>query len=231
MKKIKIPGQNKIFFIIAITLLLVPGSMKGQNYSFGIFADPVISWFSSNSKETKNEGARPGFNFGVNFNWYFAENYSLSTGLNILNTGGRLYNTDTITMVFNNLSTEVLPGDPVVYRIQYISLPLGLKFESNQIGYIKIFTDLGFDLKYAIGGKADIPSESIEGEVAMNELNSANISYHILAGISYSLGGKTEFVFGLGLERLLFDITNDIPPQPEDKIKNNLLKFRLGLNF
>ncbi|MFN8240541.1 MAG: porin family protein [Bacteroidales bacterium] len=219
--------------VILVVMLLFTSMTRvwGQNIRFGIFADPVIGWFSSDTKETRNDGARAGFNFGFTFNKYFAENYSFSTGISILNAGGRIYNTDTITMVFNNFNTEVLPNRPVVYHIQYLAIPLGLKFESNQIGYTRFFVDLGLDPKFVIGGKVDIPSRDIDGETAMNELRRLNMSYHILAGAAYSLGGSTELVFGLGFEHNFFDVTADKLQQPKDRITHNLLKFRLGVNF
>jgi len=227
MKKIKVFGITA--FLIAG--LLVTSSVFPQEIRFGIFADPVIGWFSSDTRETSNEGARPGFNFGITFNRYFAKNYSFSSGISILNAGGRLVTSDTITMYFNNFNTEVPAGKSVVYKIQYINVPLGLKFESNQIGYVTFFSDVGLDPKVVIGGKVDIPSASVEGETAIKELNRMNLGYHIAAGISYSLGGTTEIVLGLGFEQNFIDITRDILPQPQDKISHNLLKFRLGINF
>jgi hypothetical protein len=223
---------NRIGSIIILTIFLVTGNLKAQNIRFGVFADPVISWFSTDTKETKNDGARAGFNFGFTYNKYFSKNYSFSTGISLLSAGGRLVNPDTaITMKFNNFSTPVLKGEPVVYRIQYISVPIGLKFESNQIGYITFFSDIGIDPKIAIGGKVDIPSAQIKGESAMKELKPFNLSYHVMAGIEYSLGGTTALVVGLGFENNFLDVTRDINQQPVDKVSHQIVKFRLGVNF
>jgi hypothetical protein len=224
----------RISLLSAILLIFPAARMAAQKkIGFGIFADPVISWFSSDTKETKNDGARAGFNFGLTFNSYFAPNYAFSTGLNILNAGGRLINntTDTLIMNFNNFSDSVMPGKAVTYKARYLTIPIGLKFKSNQIGYITFFTDIGIDPKFLIGGKVDIPSQDIEGETATNELNTFNMSYHIAAGIEYSLGGSTSMVFGLGFENNFLDVTKDLNNQPSDKIKMKMLKLRLGINF
>jgi hypothetical protein len=206
-------------------------AIQAQNIKFGVFADPLICWFSSDTKMTVNEGSRAGFNFGLTFNKYFAKNYSFSTGISIMNAGGNLHNTDTIVMVFNNFKTTVKPGEIVTYRIQYIDVPLGLKFESNQIGYLTFFTDIGLDPKFVIGGKVDIPSESIAKETATKEINPFTMSYHIMAGIQYSLGASTALVFGLGYENNFIDITKDLENQPSDRIRQNIIRFRLGVNF
>jgi hypothetical protein len=224
---------NRVSFLLLMILLIPSGRLNAQNISFGIFADPVISWFSTDIKATRNDGARPGFNFGFTFNRYFAKNYAFSTGISILNAGGRLINnsTDTLVMQFNNISAKVLPARPMVYKVQYLSIPLGLKFKSNQIGYITFFTDLGIDPKIVIGGKVDIPSLNIKGESALNELRRFNLSYHVMAGIEYSLGGSTAMVLGFGFDNNFLDVTKDIKNQPTDKVTHNILKFRIGLNF
>lgn len=222
---------NKATVLVMIFLFISVVKISAQDISFGIYADPIISWFSSDTKETKNEGARAGFSFGFTFNRYFAKNYSFSTGISILNAGGRIVNTDTVTMTFNNFDKVVPKNESVVYRIQYLVIPIGLKFESNQIGYLKFFADIGLDPKYVIGGKVDIPALDIKGESAANELKRLNLGYHITGGIEYSLGGTTSLILGLGYENTFLDITKEKNDQPVDRISQNILKFRIGVNF
>ena len=148
-----------------------------------------------------------------------------------MSAGGRLVSNDTTLMEFTNFKKTVLPGQSVIYKIQYLSIPVGLKLQTNQIGYVTFFSDLGLDPKIVIGGKADIPSLDIRGEKAMNELRMFNLSYHITAGIEYSLGGTTALVFGLNFDNNFLDITKDNKDQPKDKISHKLLSFRIGVNF
>lgn len=232
MRLRKTSNSHIIRFLCMLILLLVPGFIQAQQrISFGIHADPVIGWFGSDIRETKNDGARPGFNFGLTFNKYFTNNYAFSTGISLLNTGGRLVNTDTVVMEFTNFNSTVLPEKPVIYKIQYLAVPIGLKLQTNQIGYLTFFTDLGLDPKVVIGGKADINSLNISGEKAINELRIFNLSYHITAGIEYSLGGSTALVTGLSFENNFLDITKDNGDQLKDKVTQKLLSFRLGINF
>lgn len=202
-----------------------------QKITFGVHADPVVSWFSSDIKEVTNNGARAGINFGLNLNKYFSPNYSFSSGISIINAGGSLTSSETTTMDFTNFSSTIAPGEQVIYKIQYLAIPLGLKLQTNQIGYLTYFTDLGLDPKVVIGGKCDIPSLDIKGEKATNELNSFNLSYHITAGVEYSLGGTTALVFGLSFDNNFLDITTDNVNQLKDKIGHKLLSFRIGVNF
>ncbi|MBK9391715.1 MAG: PorT family protein [Bacteroidetes bacterium] len=202
-----------------------------KRISFGIHADPLVGWFTSeNKKVVLNEGARPGFNFGLTFNSYFTDNYAFSTGLSLITAGGKLIYNDTVTMALNS-AVKVLPGNDVIYSIKYLSIPVGLKFQSNQIGYITFFTDLGIDPKFVLGGKADIPLMEIKKESASAELKDFNLGYHVTAGIEYSLGGTTAMVLGLTFDSNFIDITQDTGDQPIDKILHKMLGFRLGVNF
>jgi hypothetical protein len=227
---LKMFNKRIMIFVFLITFVSC-GSVIAQKLRFGVFADPVISWFSSDTHNTESKGARTGFNFGLTYNKYFTDNYAFSTGINILNAGGQIVNSVPIEMEFKNMQASVLAGEAVIYKIQYLSVPVGLKFNTNQIGYVSFFTDLGLDPKVVIGGKADIPSLEIEGENAMEELNLFNLSYHITGGIEYSIGGTTALVFGIGFDNNFLDITKDNGSQPVDKISHKIIKFHLGVNF
>lgn len=230
----KLPGLMKIKITILAILMPLLANAQSDNperISFGLHFDPVISWFGSDIRQTMNDGARPGFNLGLTFNKYFGNNYAFSTGINIINAGGRLKSSDTTVMEFSNIEVAVLPQNPVIYKIQYLSIPIGLKFQTNEIGYVSYFANVGVDPKFTIGGKADIPSLDISGEKATGELKIFNMSWHITAGIEYSLGGSTALVAGFNFENNFLDITKENNIQIKDKVTHKLLSVRLGINF
>ena len=231
MEILKSVPTRLVTILLFLLFAFIPHSMihAQQRIGFGIHADPAISWFSSDIKEIKNDGTRAGFNFGLTFNRYFTPNYSFSTGISMLNAGGRLVSDSTTVLEFT--TKPVSPGEPVVYKIQYLAIPIGLKLQTNQIGYLTFFTDLGLDPKVVIGGKADIPSLDISAEKAISDLRMFNLSYHINAGIEYSLGGTTAMVLGLNFDNNFLDITKDNGDQLVDKVSHKILSFRIGINF
>jgi hypothetical protein len=236
MKELKsVQGKSAAILLLLLLIIIPSGVIKAQQrIGFGLHADPVISWFSSDIKEIKNKGARPGFNFGLTFNRYFSSNYSFSTGISLLNAGGRLICQDTTVLEFTDPDYKiatVLPDESIVYKIQYLAIPLGLKLQTNQIGYLIFFSDIGLDPKVVVGGKADIPSLKISGERATSQLRMFNLSYHITAGIEYSMGGTTAFVLGLNFDNNFADITKNNEDQRVDKISHKILSFRIGVNF
>lgn len=221
----------RLLYFLFLAILPLQLVNAQQRIGFGIHADPVISWFTTDIKQIRNNGARPGFNFGLSYNKYFAQNYSFTTGINLLSTSGRLISSDTTIIDISNIKSKVLPGNPVVYKIQYLTFPIGLKLQTNQIGYITFFSDLGLVPKVVINRKLDIPSLSLSGENGSNELRLFNLSYHVTAGIEYSLGGTTALVFGLDFDNNFLDITKDPGNQLADKVSQKILSFRFGVNF
>jgi hypothetical protein len=233
MKTFKSDKRGPIRLLYILLLVISPLQLINaqQRFGFGIHADPVISWFTTDIKQIRNNGARPGFNFGLSFNKYFAPNYSFTTGINLLSTSGRLISSDTTIINISNVKSKVLPGNPVVYKIQYLTFPIGLKLQTNQIGYVTFFSDLGLVPKVVINRKLDIPSLSLSGENGSNELRLFNLSYHVTVGMEYSLGGTTALVLGLDFDNNFLDITKDPGNQPADNVSQKILSFRFGVNF
>jgi hypothetical protein len=202
--------------------------------NFSIHFDPLLSWFSTDSYDTRSDGVVPGFNFGITHNKFFGPNYSFSTGLSIINAGGTLVNRDITHFELKNYSSTnltVQSGEAITYRVTYLSVPLGLKLQTNRIGYGRFFTDVGLDPKIVVAGRADIPSLDIKGGNATSELNMFNLSYHIMAGMEYPLAGNNSFIVGIGYEKYLFDITRDNGDQPSNVVLQKMLSFRLGMTF
>lgn len=219
------------FLLLLSILFALTVNGKAQDIQFSLFADPLLSWFSTDTKETVNGGVRPGFSFGLSYDRYFAENYAFSTGIVLLNASGRVHYSDTIDIEFKNDVLELPANEDITYKIQYITIPLGFKFRTNQIGYLTFFSNIGLDPKIVIAAKADIPEQSIEGENITEELNFFNLGYHMAAGAEYSLGGKTALVFGLSYENNFLDVTTDKPGQAVDMVRHNIVRFKLGINF
>ena len=217
--------------LISLMISLIPQKSVSQEIQIGLYTEPLISWFSSDTDLSVNDGARPGLAFGLTYDRYFARNYAFSSGISIINASGRLSYSDTLLIRFKNSETELNAGDNITYRIQYLSVPLGIKLKTNQIGYMTFFANTGISPKVIIGGKGDMPSKNIEKVNVTEELRLFNLGYYITIGTEYSLGGRTAIVLGISYEDNFMDVTKDYAGQPEDKISHHMLRFRIGLNF
>jgi len=226
----KTRNTARIIGFLAVTLL--PGRiLNAQDYRYGIYISPLISWFRTNIDEVKNEGARAGFDFFITAERNLTSNWSFTSGLGFITSSGRLKSSNSSVFRFTDFTTAVAAGEPVIYRIRYITVPVGIKIKTEEIGYLTYFAEFGLDPKVVVSGKADIPSAHIKGEKAMTEIRRFNTGYHFNGGVDYSIDGNISLMLGLGFENNFFDITKDVDGQETDRTTQRLLKFIFGVNF
>ncbi len=226
---------NKSLLRALILLLLAALPLRGisQKLEFVVHADPVISWMGSNASEYQGEGAKAGFDIGLNVLHYFAENYAISSGISFISAGGRQSTTGDHIMVFNNFTQIVPAGDEMKYNLRYMNIPLGVRLQTNQVGYFTYFTDLGFDIRLLLKSTVDIPAMEISRENAKNEVYGMNAGWHLGGGIEYQLGIDASIIMGLSYGQDFFDITKDLKDvyQPDDRTGLRMFRIRMGIKF
>ncbi len=228
-------GKTRFLVLIILAALIMPDLSAQNNLKIGLHATPLVSWFGTDNSLMTNQGSRPGFNFGLSLNKYFARNYAFTLGLEMENAGGRLsYANDALFEFSNKESTyteTILANNAVIYNIQYVAMPIGLQLQTTQIGYITFFTNVGMDPKVVVGGKASVPAQDIDKQTALSELKVFNLGYFVKAGIEYSIGAGTSAVIGVSYTNNFLDVTKDLHDQIKDKITQNILSLQLGIFF
>ena len=224
---------SSIRTLVFILLLALPVKGIAQDIRMGIFCDPLITWMNSNSSNYSSEGLRPGISFGFTAQKYFAPNYAVSTGISFMSAGGRISSEKEYNMTSSNISPLVASGEEVIYKLKYLSFPIGLKLQTNQIGYAAFFADFGLDTRILIGSRFDVPSVDVENEAGSKEVNPLNLGWHITLGTEYSLGGTTAITAGIGFDDNFFDITKDHEDagQVVDRSQLKIIRIRLGVIF
>jgi hypothetical protein len=184
----------------------------------------------SNESEYVGEGSRAGFDIGLNVRHFFADNYAVSSGISFISAGGRQSLTEDHTMVFNNFTQFIPEGNEIKYNLRYINIPAGLRLQTNQVGYLTYFTDLGFDIRLLLKSTVDM---QISNENARTEVYGMNAGWHLGGGIEYELGIDISLIAGLSYAQDFFDVTKDLEDvyQPEDRSGLRMIRIRLGLKF
>jgi hypothetical protein len=208
-------------------LFLFSGNLFSQKISFSIIADPQVAWLRTDLDDVKNDGSVFGINAGIVFDRYFTENYAFSTGISLLQTGGKLLFTD--GMVFDTRSGNDTVGQnsSVKYRLQYLTIPFSLKLNSNEIGYVSFFAHIGINNHISVGKSAFIPSTDNSRVGIPKEINLYSMSYFFGGGCEYSLGGNTSLVGGLYFTSGFWDIMSS----DDYRATLNSVSLRLGVRF
>jgi hypothetical protein len=192
--------MKRILFIIVGLFLMNTTLTKAQstNRSFSIFADPQVSWFTSDTKKFEPNGSVTGFNIGFTADKYFAERYAFYTGVSVNNLGGNIkYMEAGYKLESTDATYDITPGTSIKLKAQYLTIPVGLKFKTNQIGYLAFFAQVGASGYVRLKASAWEEVNQISKETVSKQFNLAFSSYHIGAGVEYSLGGSSSLQAGL----------------------------------
>lgn len=231
VKVIKHVSMPKCVYPIILLLIILTGNSFSQGVRFGMFINPSINWMKPDIKEVKNEGIFTGVNIGITMNNYFTNNYAFSTGISINNTGGKVSYVDSTILQLTNRTDTLYPGNILTYKLQYITIPLGLKFKSDEIGYITFFAKAGIDPMINIKATGQTDDKKIDSESLDEEINLFNLGYHIGIGMQYSLGGQTAIQFGLNYQNGILDATTNNTSRVSDKLTINNVSLHCGIIF
>ncbi len=219
--------QRPMKKILILALLFSSLQAFPQGLRFSVFFDPAISWMNPDVKNINRDGVRPGFGFGMMMDAFFARYYAFSTGLSIKNTGGVLFFEDPTTLSVHGSVDTVPGGSDITYKLQYISVPVGLKFKSNEIGYTTFWANLGLLPEMRVRATADVTEINFQNENIIEETGLFNTSYFIGGGIEYSLGGNTALISGVYYTNGFLDIAQ----KEEFGITTGSVTLRLGILF
>ena len=184
-------------------------------FHFGLKVAPDIAWFKPSDKSLTNNRAKLGFCYGLITEFGFSKNYAFSTGLEILNTGGKLgfqnptyYSTQNNDTVLTNRN----------YKLRYINIPLLLKLKSNQIGALTYFGQFGFDAAFLWKATSDDNITNIINGSATTlsdvdiykGVDIARLALNVGLGAEYNLAGSTSLVFSVNYNNVFINaLRND----------------------
>lgn len=222
--------KRKIVVLGVFVLGLALVSNGQTKYSFGFEVSPNVSWATSNTKHVKNDGSAFGIKYGLRGDKFFGENYAFTSGLIISHTGINLQYSDSLTLKTVDDAYALDTNSNVSYHMQYLEIPLGFKFQSKEIGYLRILFEGGVLPAVRIRAKASVDNADIEKEELKEGIRLFSASYYFEGGISYSLGANVAIKGSVYWSSGFFDITSD-KNKRDDRITQNQAGLKLGLVF
>jgi hypothetical protein len=213
-------------FVFCILCLMTIG-LFGQGTKFGVFIDPQITWLSSDTRDVNRDGIIMGVNGGLAIDKYFQKNYAINTGIALGTQGGTLnFENESVIKAFDE--SDTLPaGTSVDYKLNYITIPLGLKMKSNEIGYFSYFAQVGLTNQLNLKARANSSDNSLEKSDISEEIGLFNIGWHFGGGIEYGISKDTALSFGIFYHNGFLDILS------RDNLKavSRAVSLRVGVMF
>ncbi|MBL4706984.1 MAG: PorT family protein [Flavobacteriales bacterium] len=185
------------------------GSFAQKDFQLGLQVAPSFGWVKGNTDNIENDGLELGLNYGIIGDFNFADNYSFSTGVILVNTGATIIRPDIQDVPNSGLTSKGYGSTTADLNLKYIEIPLTLKLKTNEIGYMKYFGQFGFGLGINYDASADEDfkyefDQSNNGATLTNdkvdykdEVNLLRASLIIGLGAEYNLSGNTSLVFGI----------------------------------
>jgi len=220
-----------LFTIITLAAFMAPikSSAQDKKVGFGLQATPALSWLKpDNTKVLTGDGSKVGFGYGLMFDFRFGENYSLSTGVNIVSSKSQIRYVDTVPYTHGGVEDSLYPGSSVTYSVNYIELPVHLLLKTNEIGYMTYFGQFGLATQIKTKAKGDATGvESwVDREDVGDEVKVFNMGLSIGAGFEYSLGGDTKLVVALIYNNGFSDVL-----KADELVTAKSLGLKVGIMF
>ncbi|MCT4640318.1 MAG: PorT family protein [Bacteroidales bacterium] len=181
--------RQKLFLMLFIFSGIL-FSAKAQDIKLGIEFSPLVNWLNPDEDHLKRDKAAFNFDFGLNAEFYFRDNYAVVTGLYFNNQSGKIkylkdYEFETSKETYTLTANEV-----VKHKMRYIRVPLGLKMKTNEIGYMTFYARLGLNSYFNTRSKATTDSDLFDDVNSTKSASFFHAGYFIGGGIEYSIGAS-----------------------------------------
>ncbi|MDR1667556.1 MAG: PorT family protein [Bacteroidales bacterium] len=222
-------------FLCGLLWLSAANGQDFQRFRFGVQLSPVLTWLKSDRQdEVSPEKIRVGLNVGLTTDYYFAKHYAFASGIALFMTGGTLRYRSETELKTNSSSFMLQANSDVLYKLQYVTVPAGIKMNTPTIGRFKYYVDLGFDPMIRVRAKSDF---SLYDASSATHIFHGNVNvkrntrlfalgYHIGGGLCYPIGGDAAVIGGFSFMNMFTGMTKD-----HSRITSNHILLRIGMSF
>ncbi len=209
--------MKKLFLLLCL-MTAVNVQAQHKAFQFGFKGSANVGWFKTDVDNYDNDGVQMGGSWGLVADIFLMENYSITTGFDVLYINGGM----------TARSTSPDPWKPVEgkiydkFKTKYIQLPLVLTMKTNTIkDKFRIYGQIGYGLGFLYGAKREHKFISDAGMT----LQDSSGDYD---GFTLS---RSAVIFGLGVEIPLFKSTFlrtgfEFNNAFVDMVKDDLVKAR-----
>lgn len=212
---------------IILILLLSGAELLAQETKFGVTINPQFTWMSVESKKDNPNGGAVGISGGLTLDHYFQKNYAFLTGVELGTQGGGIKYGDSLSLQVYNETQHFVPGTTINYKLQYITVPIGLKLKTNQIGYFSYFARVGFTNQFNISAKASSSDNQLSNDVVRKEIGIYNLSYHFGIGTMYAISEDTSISFGIIYHNGFINVTKN----NDSRVFSRIISLQIGVIF
>lgn len=222
--------------VILILLFLTTVAVQAQHkpFQFGFKAGANLGWFSSNEDNYVNDGVSIGGSWGFLADIYMMENYSFTSGFDVVFLNGTLQYPDEVGIGADGVLTRK-------YRAKYIEIPLVFTMKTNEINGIRYYGQVGFGLGILLSAKGKdsfLPDNSddpiTDNHNITSEMRFSRESFIVGGGVELPLHGDTYLRTGLKYDNAFINVLkgdNAVNPDEKNSARNNFVELSVAIVF
>lgn len=210
--------MRRTLLTIAILMALTINTYaQYKPFQFGLKVEPGISWSKLNSDNLYGGKTNMSFNWGFIGNFYFVENYGISTGFNVRYINGEYSFNDSI----NEYSREI--------KNQYLEIPISFTMRTEAINNLRIFGSIGYGLGICLNDNVlNFDTQNNNVDIETDGFNKIRHAFILKLGIEYNVYKSSCLTAAVVYNNNFMNIYN--PNAVHDVMINNLC-LEIGFLF
>lgn len=213
---------KKLYILLVLLCFAFVTNAQHKPFQFGFQGGFNVGWFKVEDAEFSNKGANIGGSYGFVADFFLMENYSFTTGVNILYING------TTTM---NDENGVLERKFVT---RYLQLPLIFTMKTKLIkDKFRIYGQVGYGLAFLLRARSSDELTDNEGNItsektnARDEMTFTRSSLILGLGLEIPIHGSTLFRIGTKFDNCFLTMFKG----DDFKVKNKFFDLNLAVLF
>lgn len=227
----------KKLFLFLLSLVAVsslsaePLNEKGdfRRFRLGFYIDPTITMISSKHSNLDRLKTRMGHDLGIRLDFFFAENYALSTGLSYVRQTS-IFRPDTSGFTFYNKDKELetIKVGRVQPVYQSVHIPISLHLQTHEFGRFRFVGNLGVDLNANVKSSFYLDdNKKEEYNFTVKDASVFSAGWHILLMTEVSLGQSLSVTGGISYTHGF----TDLHMSKDYDLRYRQIGIRLGVMF
>ncbi len=252
--------------LLALFALKSAGAQtEDKSFRFGLQISPSINWYKPDDNKRFEKGKSAfKFGYGLLTEFKIGGHAYFSTGLQIHYAGGTIGFKDTVNFQYkddeirkpvaaDNTPTYLHKLNERTYKVTYLTIPVGLRLRTRDIGGFTYFGYFGIDASIRLKGRSNDnvnsytggttygPRVNIEDNDITADMNLLRFGLNLGLGTEFNLSGSTNIFVGLnfvqgfsnvarGESKYLFN-RRDIQSPLKQKFYNHAVALNIGVFF
>ena len=169
----------KFYFLLVLLCTAFVTKAQHKPFQFGFQGGLNIGWFKIDDADFSNKGVNIGGSYGFVADFFLMENYSFTTGINVLYINGTTSLTEDNGKLERNFQTR------------YLQIPVLFTMKTNLINdKFRIYGQVGYGLAFLLRAKSNDEFSDNDGNTTSE---TTNVSDELTAT-------RSSLILGLGLE-------------------------------